>query len=64
MQIDRSSTFARYRLAFIYHVRKGVPKSVTTSVTSVIKNHGDPASQGGPDTRLFVLEPEKGRATI
>lgn len=43
---------ARYRIAFIYHVPKeGVPKSVTTPVTSVIKNHEDPASRGGPDTR-------------
>lgn len=44
---------ARYRIAFIYHIPKeGVPKSVTTPVTSVIKNHEDPASRGGPDIRL------------
>jgi len=68
IQIDKTvvDICTRYRLAaFIYHVRKeGVPRSVITPVTSVIKNHGDPTSQGGPDTRLFMPEPEKGRTTI
>lgn len=52
------------RLRISRSERGDVPRSVTTSVTSVIKNHEAPTSQGGPDTRPFALEPKKSRATI
>lgn len=38
----------RYRLAFIHHVRKeDVPGSVTTPITSVVKNRGEPSVASG-----------------
>lgn len=56
----------RYRPAFIYHVRKeDVPESVTTPITSVIKNHDEPGHREGQlrSTAVCIRARERDRTT-
>lgn len=67
MQVDKTGRRLLRALSFLLHIsrsERGCPEERHNTRYKRYKESRNSASQGGPDTRSFVPEPEKGRATI